>query len=433
MATRKLKNFEFAGLHNTDADNYPVLHCFQDFETPNGYAFVVSGSEKVLGEESQVCEVINERIRYYLDNEVLDDPREAVRNALVYANGFVYEKSRKEEGFVAEKASVLCALQQEGKVFYAWMGEVSLFLYTGKRRYLLTWPAREEDDDGTEIQAGERSLLYLGMKQLAEPALCERPLVPVDGDMLFLGTGSIWEVLRDKAFCAVMADSMPTHTKLQRLMKLAGEIKPDQPAAAHLIAFYNLEQTERSFAAGKPSAGPSVRERIQAKIEERPKNKNVRNALIAVGVLILALMFYDLFLNNPNKPVNVRIPEQPAPAVDTLEVLDETQAGEAPVAAPLPADAEYVVRSGDTWGSIYRQYEVCSWFIKNHPANAGKFDPQENPVYNTRLVIPVRYSGSRRLNPSYFQEFSLEKVGGSCQNVNETFKRRFDRKVGASN
>ena len=432
MATRKLKNFEFAGLHNTDADNYPVLHCFEDFETTNGFAFVVSGSEMVVGGDQQVCRVINERVRYYLDNEVLDDPREAVGNALVYANGFVYEKSRKEEDFVAEKASVLCALQQEGKVYYAWMGEVSLFLYTGKRRYPLTWPAREEGAYTTVSDQEGTAILFLGVKQLAEPALCEQPLVPVDGDMLFMGTGNIWESLRDKAFCTLMADSMPTHTKLQRLMKLAGEIRSEQPAAAHLIAFYNLDQTERSFAAGKTPAGPSVRERIQAKIEERPKNKNVRNVLIALGVLILVYMFYDLFLNNPNKPVNVRIPEEAAAVVDSLSLVDVTQTGEVQAAATLPDDVEYIVRSGDTWGSIYRNYEVCSWFIKNHPANAGKFDPDENPVYNTKLIIPVRYSGSKSRNPSYYQEFTIEKVGSSCQNVNESFKRRFDRKVSAS-
>ena len=433
MATRKLKNFEFAGLHNTDVENYPALHCFQDFETPNGFAFVVSGSEKILEEDQQLCEVINDRVRYYLNNELLDDPREAVRNALVYANGFVYERSRKEEGFVAEKASVLCVLVQEGKVFYSWMGEVSLYLYTGKRRYPLTWLAREGRGNDSVTVSESDTVLYLGMKQLAEPAVCEQPLVPVDGDLVFIGTGATWDVMRDKAFCAVMADSMPTHTKLQRLMKMAGDIQPDQPAAAHLIAFYNLDQTERSFAAGKTRTGPSVRERIQAKMEERSKNTLLKNVLIGLGILILVYMFYDLFLNTPNKPVKVTIPEETITVSDSLELTSETVEGEELAGGTLPDDVEYIVRSGDTWGSIYRQYEVCSWFIRNEPANAGKFDAEDNPVYNTRLVIPVRYSGSRNLNPGYYQEFTLEKVGRSCQNVNEAFKRRFDRKVGSEN
>lgn len=432
MATRKLKNFEFAGLHNTDAERYPVLHCFQDFETPNGFAFVVSGSEKVLEGDQQLCEVINERIRYYLDNEVLDDPREAVRNALVYANGFVYEMIRKEEGVVAEKASVLCALVHEGKVNYAWMGDVSLFLYTGKRRYPLSWPLKEEESSGESLSEAS-SILYFGSKQLAEPALCEQALVPVDGDILLMGTGTTWELIRDKVFCAVMTDSMPTHTKLQRLMKLAGEIRPEQPAAAHLIAFYNLEQTERSFAAGKSAPAPSVRKRIQAKIDERPKNKMLSNILIGLGILILAYMFYDLFLTNPNKPVNVSVSQEVALENDSLSVSSEDLVGGEAVDRTLPADVEYVVRSGDTWGSIYRQYEVCSWFIRNHPSNEGKFDPEDNPVYNTKLVIPIKYSGSRSLNPGYYQEFILEKVGNSCQNVNENFKRRFDRKVESAN
>jgi hypothetical protein len=343
----------------------------------------------------------------------------------------VFEKRRKEPEFVVNKASVLCLLVRDEKVYYAWMGEVSLFLYTGKRRYHLTWPLKPTEDIAECTETAQ--ILYLGQQQLAEPAVCPEALVPVDDDMLFMATGSAWQSLREKAFCSVMADSMPTHTKAQSLVKMVAEQEPETPVAAQLIAFYNLAQNERSFVAGKSAPVPTVLEKIQAKIEDKPKNTLVKSLLVALGVVVLAYMFWDIFLNNPQRPVNVQVSrtgvgETDRPALDTIEVA--TESGDQAV---LPGDVEYVVRSGDTWGSIYRQFEVCSWFIRNHPPNAGKFDADDNPVFNTTLVIPVKYSASPRLNPSYYQEFTTDKVGNACQNVNEAFKKRADQKLVSPN
>lgn len=431
MATRKLKNFEFAGLHNAEAGSLDALHSFDAFETPNGFVFLVSGASLPVEGEQQLGEIINERIRYYLENEVLVDPVEAVRNALVYANGFVFEKRRKEPEFGGGEASVLCLLIRDEKVYYSWMGNASLFLYTGKRRFTLTWPvvAGLDHDTGSET----KQMVFLGRNQLAEPGVCSKALVPVDDDMLFLATGYAWPGLREKAFCGVLADSMPTHTKVQRLLKLVGEQEPETPMAAQLISFYNLAQTERSFVAGKSAPAPSVIEKIQSKIEYKPKSTLVKSLFIALGIVILAYMFWDIFLNNPQRPVNVQVSRTAVEETDSLAMDSVAMAQESGAEAILPGDVEYVVRSGDTWGSIYRQYEVCSWFIRNHPPNDGKFDAADNPVFNTTLVIPTRYSASRRLNPSYYREFTTDKVGNSCQNVNQTFKRRADQKFGSAN
>ncbi len=431
MATRKLKNFEFAGLQSAQSGSQDVLHAFDAFETPNGFVFLVSGADQPVEGEQQLGEIINERIRYYLENEVLADPVEAVRNALVYANGFVFEKKRKEPEFGGGDASVLCLLVRDEKVYYSWMGNVSLYLYNGKRRFPLTWPLKAEADHDTGSET--KQVLFLGRQQLAEPAVCEKALVPVDDDMLFMATGGTWQNLREKAFCGVLADSMPTHTKVQRLLKMVAEQEPEAPVAAQLISFYNLAQTERSFVAGKSAPEPTVIEKIQSKIENKPKSTLVKSLLFALGVVILAYMFWDIFLNNPQRPVNVQASRTAVEEVDSLALDSIEAAPESGAQAAVPGDVEYVVRSGDTWGSIYRQYEVCSWFIRNHPPNTGKFDADDNPVFNTTLVIPVKYSASRRLNPSYYREFTTDKVGNACQNVNETFKRRADQKFVSAN
>jgi len=428
MTTRKLKNFEFAGFKHSEIPNLEGLSTFDTFETPNGFVFLAAGSDQPVEGPQQVSEIISERVRYYLENDQPGDPMEATRNALVYANGYIFEKARKETGFKPGRASVICVLVQAGKAYYTWFGEVSLFLYTGKRRYPLNWPVKLSDT------SNDNEFLYLGQNQMAEPGVCEQALVPVDGDMLFLGTGPGWNGIREKNFCGILSDSMPTHTKVQRMAQMIAPEHAEAPNTALLVSFYNLDQTDRSFAAGEAPAEPSIIERLRSKIDERPKSSIVKSVLIAVGFIIIAYMVYDIFLFNPTKPVRV-VSETPlAQVTDSISEISEPAAGIVTETKPAPpADIQYTVRRGDTWGRIYQQYEVCSWFIRNHTQNAGKFDSADNPILNTIIIIPVKYSGSRRLNPNYYKEFTTDKVGNACQNVNETFKSRADEKFGPIN
>ena len=428
MATRKLKNFEFAGFRHAEEPERESLHLFDSFETTNGYVFLVAGSDKPTQGDQQVCDIICDRVRYYLDNDQPVNSFEAVTSALVYANGYLFEKARKEPGFKPGKASAICLLVHEGKVYYAWLGQVSIYLYTGKRRYPLSWPVLDNsNDDGEEF-------LYLGQNQLAQPGVCEKALVPVDDDMIFLGTGPGWELIREKNFCGILADSMPTHTKVQRLTKMVSQEDVGHTRAANLVSFYNLDQTERSFATGEAPAAPGIIEKVRAQLNARPKNSLVKAALLTLAGIIIAYMVYDIFLFNPAKPVKVNAKTHEVVAKDTIADVAETIQDAIPEGKPAyPADVQYLVKRGDTWGKIYLQYEVCSWFIRNHPLNAGKFDGSDNPVLNSTIIIPVRYSGSQRLNPNFYQEFTTSKVGNGCQNVNQAFKNRVDEKLKSAN
>lgn len=428
MATRKLKNFEFAGCKYFENIDSERLQAFDSFETPNGYVFVVAGSNRLVEGAEQVSEIIIERVRYYFETDHPDNSKEAVCNALVYANGFVYSKAKKEPGFKPGMASVVCVLVVEGKVFYAWLGQASLFLSTGKNKHSLIWPVRSDNESqGNQI-------LYLGQQQIASPGVGEKPLVPVDGDMLIAATGKGWSNIREKIFCSTLADSMPTHSKVQQLAKIAFAEQASQSLAAVLISFYNLNQANRSFSKGQLQDSSSAMDKLLLKIDHLPGGLILKPLMIAIVFLIVGYMAYDMFFFNPARPINVKTTvaeyqlSAPIAASADLPAAEITQARVAP-----PPHIQYTVRRGDTWGRIYQQFEVCSWFIREHPDNAGKFDGAGNPNLNSIITIPVRYSASQRLNPAYYHEFATSVVGNACQNVNEAFKARLDLKLGFGN
>ena len=444
-ATIKLKNFEYSAIaNNTVESNRMCQH--GSFDTPNGFVFVLSVSDKSSDDSLSFCSIIHERVQYYLENEVLDDPREAVASAMVYINGFLFEQRRKNPDVGDPRAGLLCVLIKDQKVYYGWTGETAMMLYTGRKTVALTRAgvADREWREGSPVHYGS-----LGLSREFEPKVCSTPLVPVDLDAILVTAGAGWSSLKEHTVVDILADSMPANTKVQKLLKLATGAQPNSCSAALLVSFYNMGQMKRSFAEAKATVAEGA-DKVAEVMSLKGRLWKWRYLIILLSVLLASYMVYDLFLFNPARPVSdypadtlqVQAPE---PSGQAAQVEEEAEA-EVPVQpqaeaerptsvrpAQLPADVRYTVRTGDTWGAIYAQFEVCSWFIRNHPPNRDKFDGRGNPRVNAVLLIPVKFSGNERLNPNFFREFSVEHVGNACQNANQAFVERFMARVNQSN
>jgi glutathione S-transferase len=415
MVTRKLKHFEIAGYVDGGSQGQ-LQYCQQDgFETPSGYALVLAGcGDDANGQNLPALAI--DRVKYFLDNEEVSDPMDAVQHALLYANGFLFEQQRKE-GKKATPVDCLLLLVHQQKVYYAWVGNMCMYLFTGKKWIPLA---------GEPAQDGSRVVHPLGVEKLIEPAICEMPLEPLDDDTLLAGTAAVCSYLRERDARKVLQDSMPAQTKVLRLVKLMGQQGNQNPVAMQLLSFYNIDRQERSFAAVDVAApqAEAVLPRVKALFQDNGRTNMLKVAALALAALLIGYMVYDLFLYNPKPATRVR------PVVEPAAVPADTVAAEAQTAAAVfPQDVSYTVRSGDTWGRIYGQFEVCSWFIRNHPPNAGRFDNAGNPVAGTTLVIPVKYSARESLNPDFYQEFTTDKVGSSCENAGRQFLREFEEKV----
>lgn len=442
-ATIKLKNFEYSAIVNNPVESNRMCQ-HGAFDTPNGFVFVLSVSDASTNDVLPVCNIIQQRAQYYLENEVLDDPREAVASAMVYINGFLFEQRRKNADVGDPRAGMLCVLIKDQKVYYGWAGETAMMLYTGRKTVALTRAgvAEKEWREGSSVHGGS-----LGLSREFEPRVCSTPLVPVDQDAILVTAGAGWNSLREHVVVDILADSMPVNTKVQKLLKLATGTQPISSSSALLVSFYNMGQMKRSFAEAKATVAGGA-DKVAEVMSIKGRLWKWRYLIILLLVLLASYMVYDLFLFNPVRPVSDQATdtlqvEAPAPTDPATRVEVEAEAPARPQAeterparvqpAQLPADVRYTVRSGDTWGAIYSQFEVCSWFIRNHPPNRYKFDGRGNPRVNAVLLIPVKFSGNERLNPNFFREFSVEHVGNACQNANQAFVDRFMARVNESN
>lgn len=452
MSTKKLRYFEYAGHIHVNKMGQLPRHIHHAFDTPNGYAFIVAGNGSSEPSGTSLAQTVAERIKYYLLHEELADPVEAVRNAVMYANGFLYVMMRKQPGLNDAELSCLCVLAKDNKVYYAWVGQVCLYLYEGKNIIPLSWELYQEELGNNSRKSWQ--IPFLGQKQLVAPGVCTQPLAPIDDDMLLMATNGFCVYFEEKSTKKILSDSMPTHTKAASLLRKA--VEDEVPAACQLIKFYNIGEGVRSFA---PGGHFSTDEHDSEDVSPLSRLKSVtlvQLAAIILAVFAISYMVYDLFLFDPHPPSRIEVasevvqndseaadghaPEgdmaQEGQAVTPGGTSEGPTASETPEQTPstpdagsIPEDIMYTVRSGDNWGRIYREFGVCSWFIRNHPPNKGRLDASNNPMAGIQLAIPVIYSSKQSLNPAFYQEFSVSKVGGSCQHVNNQFLRNFEQLV----
>ncbi len=441
MTTKKFNTFEYAAHTEPGKSESGGVHCQDTFETPLGHAFVVvTGHGSGQDQPSELCEVVLQRIRYYMEHEPEECNADVTKNALIYTSGYVYQHYKKE-GAAAKGVSCLCLLYSDEQVFYSWIGDVGLYLFTGKRIHWLTWNDKQSVTGIKDDLDQETKKVLLGEQPIIEPmSNCQSALKPVNGDKLILSAGNVGMCIHTKATKRILKDSMPLQTKVTRILRHPYPDMVPQSGALIILRFHAVSHKERIMSADKKdqvSSQPKQPEEMpRTNTNKTRKNKPVnmlKMFFLALGLLAVFYFIYDLFIYNPHPPVSISMPQHEAGPEESIHVPDEvaeelTQEVDEPVA--LPGDISYTVRSGDTWGRIYSQFSVCSWFIRNHPPNSGRFGSQGSLIAGQRLQIPVKYSGDPQLNPHYYTEFTTDKVGRGCQNVDSSFLQSFEERAG---
>jgi hypothetical protein len=443
MANKKLKNFEFAN-HTEKGSSYEVnTDEVAFFDCVNGSVFLIcqdNGSPKL---NTSPANLAAQRLKYYLENEFVADPANALYNALVYTNGFIYEYGRKNDEYKGAWVKCTVVLIRDGQVYYSSFGELSVTFFNGRRSFLvshgeLNSPPKGDMEGDEDIISGKSAYLLLGQHRDIKPVVNKDPLVPMNDDLLLFGTKGFYDAVNEKSIVKILSDPMPVQTKVYRLVDMANMQGGVENITIQLISFYNLENQDRKFhpveirrSAAVKNTSPSEKKEANTnfygdKIKETLMKSPVKEILLGIGILFLIYMVYDLFIYDPMPANRVKTEKTTNDtAIEESKVEPETIIIEAASKKSIPADTLYTVRAGDTWSRIYTHFGVCSWFIRSHTDNAGKFDADENPIAGRRIVIPLLYSAKRQLNPEFYQEFSLEKTGSRCENANQEFIEAF--------
>jgi len=447
MANRKLRNFEYA--NHTEKGNLATVNTDQVefFDCSNGSVFLVCQDTENVAHEFSLASMAAQRMKYYFENEYVVDPANALYNALIYTNGFIFEFARKNDDYKNSHVLCACVLVRDNKLYYAVMGDLAIYYSIGRKLFLIAkeTAAKNQSDVNENIENFEEKGSLLGMARNISPDINTEPLEPVNDDMLLMCSPGLYEAVPEKSVQKILSDPMPVQTKLYRLLDMANIASGEKNISVQLISFYNIENTIRKFKPLATGRAGLLKKKPEVKTPETKDDTGDAEAtsalmdkywvapykyvMISLAVLLVSYMFYDIFLKDQPKVVDQKKPDvEITTAVDetadSLEIVETpVEPEEQPVA--VPEDRLYVVKSGDTWGNIYTEFGVCSWFIRNLESNQGKFDSDDNPIAGSRIYIPLVYSSKQSLNPDFYREFSLEKTGRRCENADEEFIERF--------
>jgi PPM family protein phosphatase len=446
MANKKLRSFEFANHSEQGKANHSGADEVDFFECNNGSIFLICQDNLHENSETRPARLAAQRIRYYLENEYVVNPVNALYNALIYTNGFIYEYGRKNDQNIDVCVHCAIVLIRDNKAYYSTFGETAVFFYNGKKNYLLSrgdkrmhYPLQHPEAD-PELEANPDYLL--GKCRTINPDVNIEALIPMNNDMIILASKGFYNKVSDKMISKILSDPMPVQNKVYRFIDLANIAGGEENISVQLISFYNLNNSVRQFKpleirrpiAVKKQAvkysedieSTSDRSGLE-KLAEKYITRPVKYVLIVLGLVVLGYMVYDLFIYDPVPALklNAQIHSSGENHLTTSREVTDLPVKTAPFVNQALSDTIYLVKQGDTWGRIYSQFGVCSWFIRTHSSNKGRFDTNENPVAGSRISIPLLYSGRPELNPRFYMEFSLEATGTRCENAGQALVDSF--------
>lgn len=436
MANKKLRNFEFA--NHTEKAKKQEIHNDElvFFQCRNGSVFLICQDNDHKGLIFSPARLAAERIRYYLENEYVENAQEAVYNALIYTNGFIYEYARKNKDYEGARVKCACLLIRDNQVYFSSLGKLRIYFHNGRKLFLvsrgLASAAPDTNPDNTHQSENTEDILLGAGKQI-HPWVNKEPLRPINNDMLMLCSESVFKHVSEKNMMKILCDPMPVQTKVYRLIDMAKQADAEQNMSIQLISFYNIEESERQFVplSAKETSRPVQKEqkpkaasvKVDA-VKQKLEQPLVKMALILLGFLLVAYMVYDIFIYNPMPPQRIERVSQDAE--EDKDAVAEEKARQDADQGRLPSDTLYTIQRGDTWSRIYQQFGVCSWFIRNHEPNQGKFADEESLPVGMQIHIPLLYSAREAYNPHFFREFSLQRTGTRCEYANREFLDRFE-------
>lgn len=234
------------------------------FNTLNGHVFVVcDGMGGHLGGATAAQMAVNS-VRSFFEHRFYDYPREAMRQALLYANGQIHAAAQQDPQLRGMGTTCVLVLFRQGEAWYAHVGDSRLYRLGNGRLERLTRDhsyVQQLMDQGllTEAEAENhprRNELTraLGTSREVIVDVAGQPLVPGAGDVLLLCTDGLTGLLSDEAIRLELTAGGSAQRRAVRLVERANETGGYDNITVQLIQFEPQPAT-----AASPVVPPPVR------------------------------------------------------------------------------------------------------------------------------------------------------------------------------
>ncbi|MDR3261677.1 MAG: Stp1/IreP family PP2C-type Ser/Thr phosphatase, partial [Tannerella sp.] len=202
-------------------------------ETPNGIVCVVcDGMGGHSGGEVASGIAVNCIVRY-LSREACPDARQALKEALEFANLQIIGTASERPELQDMGTTACVLLVQDDRVWFAHAGDSRIYLYVAKEKRLhrltrdhsfvqgLVEQGMITEEEAETHPNKNRILKALGIRDNPDAEICKTPVLPAKGDMFLVCSDGLSGMVSDKQIQDVLSDKTDLSQKETRLMELA--------------------------------------------------------------------------------------------------------------------------------------------------------------------------------------------------------------------
>lgn len=352
--------------HNQDA--------YAEFQIPGGYGFAVcDGINGAEGGGALASKMAIESLKRQFRNNQFRNPQKALTNALTLANFQLFDHVQKNERFKGMGASCGIILVIDGLIYYAYIGNVRVYILRDNAIYRLTRDHTVAQTQLTENKINEAQLAEhpgfyqvdraLGFSKDVNFSVCKQPLSLEESDLLLLTTDGLYRELSETQIAEIMSDvDASVEFIANKLSQTADEAGGNDNITLSVI---------HSFNASNVPFEPDTN--VVSVIE--PMHKRVPRAVwIVLAVLALIAVLFGInemaFKNESlthqitdEKTIDAKPIEEQPQISDTLKI--EAAENTVPVEETVtPKFVTYQIQKGDNFYRLGIRFNVTVQYLE---------------------------------------------------------------------
>jgi serine/threonine protein phosphatase PrpC len=207
--------------------------CCRTAETPNGYLYVVCDGMGGHAGGATASSIAVKCIIQYLSKEIYPDARQALADALEFANLQIIGTATEHPELHGMGSTVCVLLMQNEHVWLAHAGDSRIYLYVAQDKCLHRLTQDHSYVQGlvnqgiiTDAEAERhpnknRILKALGISEILNPEVCRQPVLPSKSDIFLICSDGLSGMVSDKLIEEILSEKKEMKLKEATLMSLA--------------------------------------------------------------------------------------------------------------------------------------------------------------------------------------------------------------------
>jgi serine/threonine protein phosphatase PrpC/LysM repeat protein len=271
----KQKNFEFGNCSDKGRVRRENEDYMGYFDTLNGDVFLVCDGMGGHAGGAFAAQLAVSSVREFLERKYFDDPADAIKEALEYANKAIYDKAINNPEYNGMGTTAVMLVVQAAKVWWGHVGDSRVYLqsFDGLRRLtndhsfvqrLIDEGSITEEEAITHPRRNEL-LAALGVHADVAVEVYEHAYTTIQGDIILLCSDGLTNALGDAEIEKILGAKATSQQKAVKLVELANNNGGPDNITVQVVTFNNapnaVDNTTTKVVAPPTPPAPDIKKK----------------------------------------------------------------------------------------------------------------------------------------------------------------------------